>query len=172
MDVTAITDMPLEDWLLPNETIRFSALDGHSKLKVNVTDKRLIFYKEGLASESLEAYMLDHIAGYRITITRKITYLITGITLTVIGIMAIIYLLTFRHTVFAALKPLPELITVLILATPFFIAVTGITLTYLGLAQYGSLELTITGKGKIAKTLKLSRHEYIQLSKELSPLYG
>jgi len=168
MDVTAITDMPLEDWLLPNETIRFSALDGHSKLKVNVTDKRLIFYKEGLASESLEAYMLDHIAGYRITITRKITYLITGITLTVIGIMAIIYLLTFRHTVFAALKPLPELITVLILATPFFIAVTGITLIPYGITQYGNLELAITGKGKITKTLKLSRHEYIQLSKHLS----
>ena len=71
--------MPLEDWLLPNETIRFSAIDGHSKLKVNVTDKRLIFYKEGSASESLEAYMLDHIAGYRITVTRKISYLITGI---------------------------------------------------------------------------------------------
>ena len=168
MDVTAITDMPLEDWLLPNETIRFSALDGHSKLKVNVTDKRLIFYKEGLASESLEAYMLDHIAGYRITITRKITYLITGITLTVIGIVAIIYLLTFRHTVFAALKPLPELITVLILATPFFIAVTGITLIPYGITQYGNLELAITGKGKITKTLKLSRHGYIQLSKHLS----
>jgi len=168
MDVTAITDMPLEDWLLPNETIRFSALDGRSKLKVNVTDRRLIFYKEGLGSESLEAYILDHIAGYRITITCKIPYLITGIILTVIGIMAIIYLLTFRHTVFTALKPLPDFIAALIIFIPFLIAVTGITLAYLGLAEYGNLELIITGKGKIAKTLKLSRRGYIQLSKHLS----
>ena len=159
--------MPVEDWLLPNETIRFSAIDGRLKLKVNVTDRRLIFYKEGLASESLEAYMLDHIAGYRITITRKIPYLIVGIILTVIGIVAIIYLLTFRHTVFIALRPLPELITALILATPFLIGVTGITLIIYGLAQYGSLELAITGKGKITKPLNLSRHEYIQLSKQL-----
>ena len=159
--------MPVEDWLLPNETIRFSAIDGRSKLKVNVTDRRLIFYKEGLASESLEAYMLDHIAGYRITITRKIPYLIVGIILTVIGIVAIIYLLTFRHTVFIALRPLPELITALILATPFLISVTGMTLIIYGLAQYGSLELAITGKGKITKPLNLSRHEYIQLSKQL-----
>jgi len=159
--------MPVEDWLLPNETIRFSAIDGRLKLKVNVTDRRLIFYKEGLASESLEAYMLDHIAGYRITITRKIPYLIVGIILTVIGIVAIIYLLTFRHTVFIALRPLPELITALILATPFLISVTGMTLIIYGLAQYGSLELTITGKGKITKPLNLSRHEYIQLSKQL-----
>jgi len=159
--------MPVEDWLLPNETIRFSAIDGRSKLKVNVTDRRLIFYKEGLTSESLEAYMLDHIAGCRITITRKIPYLITGIILTVIGTVAIIYLLTFRHTVFIALRPLPELITALILATPFLIGVTGITLIIYGLAQYGSLELAITGKGKITKPLNLSRHEYIQLSKQL-----
>ena len=168
MDVTAITDMPLEDWLLSNEIIRFSALDGHSKLKVNVTDKRLIFYKEGLASESLEVYMLDHIAGYRITITRKIPYLITGIILAIIGFTAIIYLFTFRHTVFIALRPLPELITALILATPFLIGVTGITLIAYGLTQYGNLELTITGKGKITKPLNLSRHEYIQLSKHLN----
>ena len=172
MDVTAITDMPLEDWLLPNETIRFSALDGRSKLRVNVTNRRLIFYKEGLGSESLEAYMLDHIAGYRITITRKIPYLTTGIILAIIGFMAIIYILPSIHAIYNALRPLPELMRALIIFTPFLIAVTGITLTYLGLAQYGSLELTITGKGKIAKTLKLSRHEYIQLSKELSPLYG
>ena len=168
IDVTAITDMPLEDWLLPNETIRFSALDGHSKLKVNVTDKRLIFYKEGLASESLEAYMLDHISGYRITITRKIPYLIAGIILAIIGFTAVIYLFTFRHTVFIALRPLPELITALILATPFLIGVTGITLIVYGLTQYGNLELTITGKGKIIKPLNLSRYEYIQLSKHLN----
>ena len=160
--------MPVEDWLLPNETIRFSTIDGYSKLKVNVTDRRLIFYKEGLGSESLEAYILDHIAGYRITITCKIPYLITGIILTVIGIMAIIYLLTFRHTVFTALKPLPDFIAALIIFIPFLIAVTGITLAYLGLAEYGNLELIITGKGKIAKTLKLSRRGYIQLSKHLS----
>ena len=159
--------MPLENWLLPNETIQFSALDGRSKLKVNVTDKRLIFYKEGLASESLEAYMLDHIAGYRITITRKITYLIAGIILAIIGFTAIIYLFTFRHIVFIALRPLPDLIAVLIIFTPLLIGVTGTTLIIYGLAEYGNLELTITGKGKIKKTLKLSRHEYIQLSKHL-----
>ena len=164
----AVIGMPLENWLLPNETIQFSALDGRSKLKVNVTDRRLIFYKEGLASESLEAYMLDHIAGYRITITRKIPYLIIGIILTVIGIVAIIYLLTFRHTVFIALKPLPDLVAALIIFSPPLICLTGITLTLYGLAQYGNLELAITGKGKITKTLKLSRHEYIQLSKHLS----
>ena len=168
IDVTAITDMPLEDWLLSNETIRFSALDGHSKLKVNVTDKRLIFYKEGLASESLEAYMLNHIAGYRITITRKIPYLIAGIILAIIGFTAIIYLLIFKHAVFTALKPLPDLIAALIIFTPFLIGVTGITLIPYGITQYGNLELTITGKGKITKTPKLSTHEYIQLSKHLN----
>ena len=160
--------MPLEDWLLPNETTRFSALDGRSKLRVNVTNRRLIFYKEGLGSESLEAYMLDHIAGYRITITRKIPYLITGIILTVIGIMAIIYFFTFTHTVFTALRPLPDFVAALIIFSPSLICLTGITLTLYGLAEYGNLELTITGKGKITKTLKLSRHEYIQLSKHLS----
>ena len=160
--------MPVEDWLLPNETTRFFIIDGYSKLKVRVTDRRLIFYKEGLGSESLEAYMLDHIAGYRITITRKIPYLIAGIILTVIGVMAIAYLLIFRHTVFTALKPSPDFIAALIIFTPFLIAVTGMTLAYLGLAEYGNLELIITGKGKITKTLKLSRRGYIQLSKHLS----
>jgi len=160
--------MPLQDWLLPNETIQFSTIDGHSKLKVNVTNRRLIFYKEGLGSETLEAYILDHIAGYRITITRKIPYLITGIILAIIGFTATIYILTSIHVIYNALRPLPELMRALIIFTPFLIGVTGITLIPYGIIQYGDLELTITGKGKITKTLKLSRHEYIQLSKHLS----
>ena len=111
---------------------------------------------------------MDHIAGYRITITRKIPYLITGIILAIIGFTATIYILTSIHVIYNALRPLPELMRALIIFTPFLIGVTGITLIPYGIIQYGDLELTITGKGKITKTLKLSRHEYIQLSKHLS----
>jgi len=62
----------------------------------------------------------------------------------------------------------PDLIVALIIFTPFLIGVTGITLIPYGITQYGNLELIITGKGKITKTLKLSRHGYIQLSKQLN----
>jgi len=95
-------------------------------------------------------------------------YLIAGIILAIIGFTATIYILTSIHVIYNALRPLPELMRALIIFTSFLIGVTGITLIPYGIIQYGDLELVITGKGKITKTLKLSRHEYIQLSKHLS----
>ena len=161
--------MPLENWLIPGEVIRFSAIDRHSKVKVEITNNRLIFYKEGLASETLEAYMLNHIAGYRITITRKITYLIAGIITAIIGFTLTLSLLTGFKAI-KAIIPLPDPIIALIIILPLLIGVTGITLIAVGLTQYGNLELIITGKGKIIKTLKLTKGEYIKLSKHVTAM--
>jgi len=78
MDVTPVTGMALEDWLLEGEAIRFSAYDSYSKEEIAVTDRRLIFYHSSLTREEINAYNLSHIAGYKIIAVRRIELTILG----------------------------------------------------------------------------------------------
>lgn len=149
--------MPLRDWLLENETIRFSAYEAYSKAEIIVTNKRLIFYKKSLTSEILEAYQLDKIAGYKVTLRRRIDLIITGIILAIIGTI-------ITHAILTDLiiLPISELIFI-----PSFLIMIGISIIMAGFLSYPTLELTITSRKHITKPLKLPRNQIIKLTSML-----
>jgi len=80
----------LKDWLSHGERIIFSCFDSFSGVEIAVTNRRLIFYKDGLLSEKLEAYNLNQIAGYRIKAVKKTIYVIAGIILMIFGFFMMI----------------------------------------------------------------------------------
>ena len=156
MNSMTISPMSLHDWLLRDEAIRFSVYDAYSKSEIVVTNKRIIFYRSGLAKEELEAYNLNMISSYHIDISRKIGLLIIGILLTIIGSILFYQILTF-----AIKLPIKELAII-----PFFILIIGVAMMLTGLIQYPTLELVTSGK-KTRKTLKLPRRQLIELAKTL-----
>ena len=156
LDVTGVTSMSLEDWLLEDETIRFSAYDSYSKAEITVTDRRLIFYRSSMTREEIDAYNLSHIAGYKIIAVRRIGLTILGAIIAVISSIILYQILTFT------LKIKPAILVLIPLSTLFL----GVALIAVGLLSQQSLELTIAGR-KIAKPLKLSERQLRELSKAL-----
>jgi len=156
LDVTGVTSMSLEDWLLEDETIRFSAYDSYSKAEITVTDRRLIFYRSSMTREEIDAYNLSHIAGYKIIAVRRIELTILGAIIAVISSIILYQILTFT------LKIQPIDLTLIPLSTLFL----GVALIAVGLLSQQILELTIAGR-KITKPLKLSERQLRELSKAL-----
>jgi len=156
MDVTPVTGMALEDWLLEGEAIRFSAYDSYSKEEIAVTDRRLIFYHSSLTREEINAYNLSHIAGYKIIAVRRIELTILGAIIAVISLMILHQILTFT------IEIKPEILVFI----PFSTLLLGVALIVIGLLSQQILELTIAG-GKITKPLKLSEKQLKELSKAI-----
>jgi len=148
--------MALDDWLLENEDIRFSVYDSYSGEEIAVTNRRLIFYRSGLAREEIESYNLNHIAGYRIETVRRIALAVVGAIITLISSIILHQIFTF------ALKIAPKELVFLPISTLFI----GIMLLAAGLLSQQILELTIAGR-KITKSLKLSRKQLTELAKAL-----
>ena len=148
--------MSLKDWLLEEEHMRFSAYDSASDSLIVVTDRRLLFYRFGLAREELESYNLNHIAGYRIEAVRRIALAVIGAIMTIISIIIL-------HQIFTStIRVQPEILTLI----PFSTLMIGIGLLIAGLLSRKTLELIIAGR-KITKPLKLSRKQLRELAKAL-----
>ena len=125
MDVTLVTGMALEDWLLEGEAIRFSAYDFPSKTEIVVTDRRLIFYRSSLVKEILEVYNLAQIAGCRIEAMRRITLVVTGVILMIIGIV-------FSYAIYSEIIPImPVIFGLILFITSSLIAMAGFTILLL-----------------------------------------
>jgi len=148
--------MALDDWLLENEDIRFSVYDSYSREEIAVTNRRLIFYRSGLARETLESYNLNHIAGYRIETVRRIALAVVGAIITLISVIILYQIFTFT------IRVQPEILALI----PFSTLMIGIGLLAAGLLSQQILELTIAGR-KITKSLKLSRKQLTELAKAL-----
>ena len=160
VNVTPVTSMSLEDWLLEGETIRFSAYDSYSKAEITVTDRRLIFYRSSLTREEIDAYNLSHIAGYKIIAVRRIELTILGVILLILGMV-------FSYAIYTeAISIKPVMLGAISLIASFSAVFVGFSLIIVGLLSQQSLELTIAGR-KIVKPLKLPRSQLTKLAKSL-----
>jgi len=150
----------LKDWLSHGERIIFSCFDSSSGVEVAVTDRRLIFYKDGLLSEKLEAYNLGQIAGYRIKAVKRAIYVIAGILLMIFSLFMIVMVAE------GVIKASREVGLILVIISGM-IMIAGLVIAIAGAMAYHELEI-IAGGTKIGKSLRISKAELEELIKNLT----
>jgi hypothetical protein len=150
----------LKDWLFHGERIIFSCFDSSSGVEIAVTDMRLIFYKDGLLSESLEAYNLGQIAGYRIKAAKKAIYIIAGILMMIFSLFMIVMVAE------GVIKASREAGLILVIISGMIMMI-GLMIAILGAMVYHALEI-IAGGTIVKKSLRISKGELEELAKNLS----